>query len=50
MDIEGRRGRGRPQKKWGNTIGEDMRAAGVCVEDVRDWAKWMFRTKVVDHK
>jgi len=32
------KGRGRPIKKWVNTIKEDMRTAGVCMEDVGDWA------------
>jgi len=31
-------------------IDEDMKTAGMCVEDVGDWAKWRFRTKVADHK
>jgi len=36
-NIEGRRGR--RSKKWVNTIKEDMRTAGVCVENVGDRAK-----------
>jgi len=32
MNIEG----GRRPKKWVNTIEENMRTVGVCVEDVGD--------------
>jgi len=48
LSVKGRRGK-ENSKKWLNTI-EDMRTAGVCVEDVGDWAKWRFRTKVADPK
>jgi len=33
--VEGRRGRGRPNKKWLNMIEEAMRIAVVCV-----WKMW----------
>jgi len=34
MNVEGRRWRGRPKKKWLDAIGCDMRTVVVCVEDV----------------
>jgi len=40
MNIDGRRGR--PKKKWVNTIEEDMSTDGVYVEVVGDRAKWRF--------
>jgi len=33
------------KKKWLNTIEEDMKIAGVCVEDR---AEWRFKTNVTD--
>jgi len=46
--IEGRKGR--PMKNWLNVIKCDMAIVGVCVDDVGDWVKWRFRTKVADPK
>jgi len=34
MNVEGRRGRKRPKKKWFDAIGCDMKTAGVCIDDV----------------
>jgi len=31
MNVEGKKGSGRPEKRWFDTIENDMRAAGVCV-------------------
>jgi len=40
-----------PKKvKWLNGIECEMRAAGVCVNDVRDRVKWRLRTTVADPK
>jgi len=50
MNVEGRKGRGRPKKKWLNAIGCDVRTAGECVDDVGDRVKWRFRTQVADPK
>jgi hypothetical protein len=50
MNVEGKRERGRPKKKWLDVIKCDMKSAGVCTEDVGDRAKWRFRTKVADPK
>jgi len=43
------KGRGRT-KKWLNMIKEDMRVAGLCVDEVEDWAKWRFRMMVANSK
>jgi len=48
MNIEERRGR--PKKKWVNTIEDDIRTAGVCVVFVGDLAKWRFWIKVANPK
>jgi len=36
MNVERRRERERYKKRWLNTIDNDMRAPGECVEDVED--------------
>jgi len=50
MDVEGKRGRGRPKKRWLETLENDMRAVGVCRGDVIDQIKWRCRTRVADPK
>jgi len=47
MNVEGR---GRSKKKWLDTIGCDMRTAGVCVDDMGDCVMWRFRTQVANSK
>jgi len=44
MNTEGRRGIGRPKKKWSDAIGCDMRTAVVCVEDMRNHVERRFKT------
>jgi len=39
MNIKGRRKRGRPKKKWLDTIGHDMRTVCVGVDDVGERIK-----------
>jgi len=48
MNVKGRRRR--PKKKLLDTIGCDMRIAGVCVDDVRDRVNWRLRIQVTDLK
>lgn len=48
MNVEGKRGR--PKKRWLDTIENDMRSFGMCIEDMENREKWMFRTKVADLK
>jgi len=43
MNVEGKRGKGRPKKEMLDTIENDMRAVGVCVVDVEDRDKWRSR-------
>jgi len=50
LSVEVRRGRGRPKKKWLNWIEENIRTAGVCMNDVGDRVKRKLRTKVADAK
>ena len=48
MNVVGKRGRGRPKKRWLDGIESDMRIAGVTVRDVADRALWRCRTRVAD--
>jgi len=52
MNVEVKRGRGRPKKRDDvvHTIENDMRAAVVRVEDRKDLDKWRSRTRVVVFK
>jgi hypothetical protein len=36
MNVKGKRGRSRPKKRWLYTIDNDLRAIGVCVENVEN--------------
>jgi len=40
MNVEGKRGRGRPIKSWWDTIEYDMRTVGVCIGEVKNREKW----------
>lgn len=50
MSVDGKRGRGRPKKRWCEVLKCDMRVAGVCEEDAKDRKKWKLRTRVADPK
>ncbi|XP_050534488.1 uncharacterized protein LOC126901782 [Daktulosphaira vitifoliae] len=50
MNVEGRRGRGRPKKRWKDANECDMRTADVSVDDVGDRVKWKFRIRMGDPK
>ncbi len=50
INVEGKRGRGRPKKRWMENIENDMRLVGVGIGDVKDRDKWRFRTRVADPK
>jgi len=49
MNVEGRKGRGRPKTRWLNTVENDMRTvADVCVGNVEDRDKWRSTTRVAN--
>jgi hypothetical protein len=48
MNVKGKIGRGRPKKKWLDTI-ENMRAVCVGV-NVENRDEWRFRKKIVNPK
>ena len=40
LEIEGKRGRGRPMKRWSDLVKEDMKVKGLVVADAQDRQKW----------
>lgn len=53
MNLEGSRGRERPEKRWLNAINSDMRISGMSVDDVRDhteWRTWMANPKLSGYR
>jgi hypothetical protein len=46
MKVEGKRRKGRLQKRWLDTIENDIRVVGVCVGGVENQDELKFRTRV----
>jgi hypothetical protein len=44
MNVEMKRGKGKPKNRCLDTIKNDIRAIGVCVEDVENRDEWRFKT------
>uniref|UniRef100_A0A8D8WHQ5 Uncharacterized protein n=1 Tax=Cacopsylla melanoneura TaxID=428564 RepID=A0A8D8WHQ5_9HEMI len=42
IEVEGRRGRGRPKKKWEHCVNSDLNEKGLTGDEVHDRAKWKF--------
>ena len=40
MEVPGKRRRGRPRKRWKDTLNEDMREKDVQVNDTQDRCRW----------
>jgi hypothetical protein len=49
MKVEGKKERKKPRKRLLDTIVNNMRATGVCI-DVKIQDEWRFRTKETDPK
>ena len=45
MEIDGKRLRGRPRRRWMNVIQEDMKACRVTEHDTADREKWRRKTR-----
>jgi hypothetical protein len=39
INVKGKKERGRPKKKWLDTIENDMRAVSLCIEDIENHDK-----------
>ncbi len=48
LDPGVRRPRGRPKKRWMDSVKEDMRAVNLNPEDVMNQAKWKRRSGAAD--
>ena len=48
MEIPGKRKRGRPWKRWKDTIKEDMLEKNVQVDDTQDRRRWRRLTRSID--
>ena len=44
----GKRKKGRPEKRWIDSINEDMRLLNLTKDDVHDRLKWSLSTKMAD--
>jgi len=48
MEIEGKRPRGRPKRRWMDVIRDDMKACRVTEHDTADRKKWKRKTRKAD--
>ena len=48
MEVPGKRKRGRPRKRWKDTIKEDMLEKNVQVDDTQDRSRWRRLTRSKD--
>ena len=50
LEVEGQRPRGRPRRRWTDTIREDLRRHNLTGEDAADRNKWRARIRAADPK
>ena len=48
MEVPGRRGRGRPKRRWMDGIKEDLRVKGLSEDDAYDRTRWRKTVRNVD--
>ena len=48
MEIPGRRGRGRPKRRWMDVVNEDLREKRLTEEDALDRSRWRKAVRNVD--
>ena len=48
MEVPGKRRRGRPKRRWMDTIGNDLSEKELSREDTQDRAKWRSRVRHID--
>ncbi len=48
MDVQGRRNRGRPKRRWMDSVRDDLREKGLTGEEVHDRAAWRRLVRNVD--
>ena len=45
MEVEGKRRRGKPCRKWMDCVKEDLAEKGLVVQETADWQRWRTMTK-----
>ena len=48
MEVPGKRGRGRPKRRWLDSIRNDLWERELSGEDAQDRAKWRRLTRHID--
>ena len=48
MEVPGKRRRGRPKRRWMDTIGNDLSEKELSREDTQDRAKWRHLIRHID--
>uniref|UniRef100_A0A914WQR3 Uncharacterized protein n=1 Tax=Plectus sambesii TaxID=2011161 RepID=A0A914WQR3_9BILA len=48
MEVEGKRSRGRPKRRWMNCIRNDMTTSGLTKEDTADRDRWRSMIRKAD--
>ena len=39
-DVEGRKTKGRPKRRWMDSVNVDLREKGLSSEETQNWAVW----------
>ena len=47
MEVQGRRNRGKPKRRWLDSVRDDIREKGVSGEGVYDWATWATWRRII---
>ncbi len=48
MEVPGKRRRGRPKRRWLDSIRNDLSERELSGEDAQDWVKWRCLTRNID--
>ena len=48
MNIQGRRKRGRPKRRWLDKVKDDIKEKSMSVDDVYDGATWRRMSSYID--